>query len=99
VLSAATKDVAEGQSDCDPILVSNTSPGCIRYQNQEWSGLRSHGVTDSGVAYTSETGEPISSYDGVNGIQVRDDLAGLNLSTVPKVLIECGKMRNATDAS
>ena len=29
----------------------------------------------------------------------RDDLAGLNLTTVPKVLIECGNMRNATDAS
>ena len=29
----------------------------------------------------------------------RDDLGGLNLSTVPKVLIECGNMRNATDAA
>ena len=26
------------------------------------------------------------------------DLAGLNLTTVPKVLIECGNMRNAVDA-
>ena len=37
-------------------------------------------------------------YDGVDGLQPRDDLAGLNLTTVPKVLIECGNMRNATDA-
>jgi N-acetylmuramoyl-L-alanine amidase len=29
----------------------------------------------------------------------RNDLAGLNLTRVPKVLIECGNMRNATDAS
>jgi N-acetylmuramoyl-L-alanine amidase len=29
----------------------------------------------------------------------RDNLAGLNLTTVPKVLIECGNMRNATDAA
>jgi N-acetylmuramoyl-L-alanine amidase len=41
---------------------------------------------------------PASDYTGVDGIMPRDDLAGLNLTTVPKVLIECGNMRNATDA-
>jgi N-acetylmuramoyl-L-alanine amidase len=41
---------------------------------------------------------PESDYVGVDGILPRDDLAGLNLTTVPKVLIECGNMRNATDA-
>ncbi|HXQ44066.1 MAG TPA: N-acetylmuramoyl-L-alanine amidase [Acidimicrobiales bacterium] len=45
------------------------------------------------------TGEPVSSYDGVNGIQARDDLGGLNLTTVPKVFVECANMRNPTDAS
>jgi N-acetylmuramoyl-L-alanine amidase len=45
------------------------------------------------------TGMPVSNYDGTNGISYRDDLAGLNLTTVPKVLIECGNMRNATDAA
>jgi N-acetylmuramoyl-L-alanine amidase len=49
--------------------------------------------------FASGTGMPVSSYDGVNGLQPRDDLAGLNLTTVPKVLIECGNMRNATDAA
>jgi len=34
-----------------------------------------------------------------DGIQPRDDLAGVNLSTVPKVFIECANMRNATDAA
>jgi N-acetylmuramoyl-L-alanine amidase len=29
----------------------------------------------------------------------RDDLAGLNLTTVPKVLIEIGNMQNAGDAA
>ena len=38
-------------------------------------------------------------YDGGDGLQPRDDLAGLNLTTVPKVLIETGNMRNATDAA
>jgi N-acetylmuramoyl-L-alanine amidase len=42
---------------------------------------------------------PVSSYDGADGISYRNDLAGLNLTRVPKVLIECGNMRNATDAT
>ena len=46
-----------------------------------------------------QTGMPISTYDGTNGISYRPDLAGLNLTTEPKVLIECGNMRNATDAA
>jgi len=49
-------------------------------------------------AFGPATGMPISTYDGVNGLQPRDDLAGTNLSTVPKVFIECGNMRNAQDA-
>ncbi len=49
--------------------------------------------------YHTVTGMPVSTYDGTDGIAYRDDLAGLNLTRVPKVLIECGNMRNATDAS
>ncbi|HEX3824962.1 MAG TPA: N-acetylmuramoyl-L-alanine amidase [Mycobacteriales bacterium] len=41
---------------------------------------------------------PTSTYDGVNGVTHRDDLAGLNLTRVPLVLVECGNMRNSTDA-
>jgi N-acetylmuramoyl-L-alanine amidase len=43
--------------------------------------------------------EPVSNYYGANGLQPRDDLGGLNLTTVPKVLIECANMRNAADAA
>lgn len=50
-------------------------------------------------SFLSVTGMPLSTYDGANGIAYRDDLAGLNLTTVPKVLIECGNMQNATDAA
>jgi N-acetylmuramoyl-L-alanine amidase len=50
-------------------------------------------------AFVTYAGMPVSTYDGVDGIQPRDDLAGLNLTTVPEVLIECGNMRNATDAA
>ncbi len=50
-------------------------------------------------AFLAGTAMPVSTYEGVNGILPRNDLAGLNLTRVPKVLIECGNMRNATDAS
>ena len=50
-------------------------------------------------AFHSATGEPFANYvNGGTGLDVRSDLGGLNLSTVPKVFIECGNMRNATDA-
>lgn len=53
--------------------------------------LRSH--------FRSATGEPFADYlGGGTGLMVRGDLGGLNLSTVPKVFIECGNMRNAADA-
>jgi N-acetylmuramoyl-L-alanine amidase len=55
--------------------------------------------TDLRNAFEAGTGEQASTYDGVNGIQPRDDLAGVNLSTVPKVFIECANMRNAADAA
>jgi N-acetylmuramoyl-L-alanine amidase len=45
------------------------------------------------------TGMPVSNYLGTNGIMPRGDLGQLNLSTVPKVFIECGNMRNSTDSS
>jgi N-acetylmuramoyl-L-alanine amidase len=42
---------------------------------------------------------PVSDYYGHNGYIRRDDLAGLNLTTMPKVLIECGNMNNPRDAA
>jgi len=54
---------------------------------------------DLRAAFEKGTGELVSSYDGINGIQPRDDLAGTNLSKVPKVFIECANMRNAADAA
>jgi len=55
--------------------------------------------TDLRDSFLNGTGEAVSSYDGVNGIQSRNDLGGINLTTVPKVFIECANMRNATDAA
>ncbi|MFD5031430.1 N-acetylmuramoyl-L-alanine amidase [Streptomyces sp. NPDC058405] len=46
------------------------------------------------------TGSAPSNYvGGGTGLDVREDLGGLNLSTVPKVFVECGNMRDAQDAA
>jgi len=49
-------------------------------------------------AFLRYTPIKVSDYYGHNGYISRNDLAGLNLTTMPKVLIECGNMRNAADA-
>ncbi|WP_197676446.1 N-acetylmuramoyl-L-alanine amidase [Nakamurella panacisegetis] len=43
-------------------------------------------------------GFPPSNTLGSGGLWKRDDLTGLNRSTRPKILIECGNMRNPTEA-
>ncbi|MER6760848.1 MULTISPECIES: N-acetylmuramoyl-L-alanine amidase [Amycolatopsis] len=48
------------------------------------------GIRDDGFA--------TSTYIGSAGLSPRNDLAGLNLSTRPSVLVECGNMRNADEA-
>ncbi len=47
----------------------------------------------------SRTPMGISDYYGRDGYIGRDDLAGLNLTTMAKVLVECGNMHNAADAA
>ncbi|WP_329027443.1 N-acetylmuramoyl-L-alanine amidase [Streptomyces sp. NBC_00690] len=50
--------------------------------------------------FARTTGSARSNYVGNgSGLHVRTDLGGLNLSTVPKVFIECGNMRDAQDAA
>ena len=44
------------------------------------------------------TGEPYANYIGTRGLDRRSDLGGLRLADVPAVFIECGNMRNASDA-
>ena len=44
------------------------------------------------------TSLPESDYYGHAGLISRDDLAGLNLTTVPKALVECGNMQSPVDA-
>jgi N-acetylmuramoyl-L-alanine amidase len=50
-------------------------------------------------AFGAVTGEHTATYLGHDGLDQRGDLGGLDLSTVPKVFIECLNMRNAADAA
>jgi N-acetylmuramoyl-L-alanine amidase len=54
---------------------------------------------DVHAAVLRYTKAPVSDYYGHDGYISRADLAGLNLTTMPKVLIECGNMNNAADAA
>ncbi|MFJ7072907.1 N-acetylmuramoyl-L-alanine amidase [Streptomyces sp. NPDC098781] len=51
-------------------------------------------------SFVRVTGSAPSNYVGAGtGLVTRKDLGGLNLSTVPKVFIECGNMRDSKDAA
>ncbi|MGP3936785.1 N-acetylmuramoyl-L-alanine amidase [Nonomuraea sp. KM88] len=50
-------------------------------------------------AFAKGTGLPYSTYIGRKALDYRSDLGGLNLSTVPKIFVECGNMRNAAEAA
>ncbi|MFF5482840.1 N-acetylmuramoyl-L-alanine amidase [Streptomyces sp. NPDC012935] len=51
-------------------------------------------------SFVRVTGNAPSNYVGDGtGLVTRKDLGGLNLSTVPKVFIECGNMRDTKDAA
>ncbi|MFD3926368.1 N-acetylmuramoyl-L-alanine amidase [Streptomyces sp. NPDC058614] len=75
--------VHDGAADTRPILATS----------------RDLGVRIAGN-FARETGTAPSNYIGDGtGLDVRTDLGGLNLSTVPKVFIECGNMRDSQDAA
>ena len=50
-------------------------------------------------ALASSSGLTPSTYIGKDGIDVRSDLAGLNLAKFPMVFVECGNMKNPHDAA
>jgi N-acetylmuramoyl-L-alanine amidase len=75
--------VHAGAADTRPIVASSRDLG------ERIAGL-----------FVRETGSAPSNYVGDGtGLVVRKDLGGLNLSTVPKVFIECGNMRDTKDAA
>lgn len=54
-------------------------------------------AVDMHTALSAGSGLVPSTYVGTDGYEPRDDIAGLNLSTVPKVLVELGNMRDPGD--
>lgn len=73
-------------------------PGLLPGHNDDVVGP-SESLAESVHDAMLKTGERTSSYTGSDGYDVRTDLGGLNLSTVPKVFVECGNMRNTGDAA
>jgi N-acetylmuramoyl-L-alanine amidase len=73
-------------------------PGLVNgYTDDIYAASHRLGV-DVRDAFTA-TGMPTSTYYATQGLAERTDLGGLNLSNVPKVFIETGNMRNATDTA
>ncbi|MFF1834989.1 N-acetylmuramoyl-L-alanine amidase [Streptomyces sp. NPDC058231] len=78
-------------------------PALVRGGDADTSGIvkpsRELGTRIAGL-FVRATGSAPSNYVGGNtGLDTRNDLGGLNLSTVPKVFIECGNMRDPKDAA
>ncbi|MFD2398337.1 N-acetylmuramoyl-L-alanine amidase [Prauserella oleivorans] len=61
-------------------------------------GEPTHRLANALVTSLSRAGLPKADYVGGDGLDGRDDLAGLNLSERPAVLVECGNMRNEQEA-
>lgn len=74
-------------------------PGLIPGHNNAIVGPSRRLGLDIRSAYLRATREQYSNYIGHHALDVRTDLGGLNLSTVPKVFIECANMRNVADAA
>jgi N-acetylmuramoyl-L-alanine amidase len=74
-------------------------PAVIKGHNEQVVPKSDRLGMDLRNAYHEGTGIPYSTYLGKNGIDVRSDLGGLNVATVPAVFIEAGNMRNAGDAA
>ena len=74
-------------------------PPSIRGLTDDIAGVSRRLALAIRTAYSGVTGMPYSTYAGSQGLQVRSDLGGLNLSDVPKVFVEAGNMRNPADAA
>jgi N-acetylmuramoyl-L-alanine amidase len=74
----------------EPALVAGYNDAIIAASARLGGILRDEMATGSGLVP--------STYLGHDGIDVRGDLGGLNLSAVPKVFLESGNMRNPHDA-
>jgi N-acetylmuramoyl-L-alanine amidase len=74
-------------------------PAVIKGHNEKVVPKSDRLGVDIRNAFHQGTGIPYSTYLGKKGLDVRSDLGGLNVATVPAVFIEAGNMRNAGDAA
>ncbi|MFF4096263.1 N-acetylmuramoyl-L-alanine amidase [Streptomyces sp. NPDC001834] len=78
-------------------------PGLVRAGKADTSKIvdpsRDLGARIAGLFLRATGSAPSNYVGGKTGLDVRKDLGGLNLSTVPKVFIECGNMRDPKDAA
>jgi N-acetylmuramoyl-L-alanine amidase len=72
------------------VITSSLQPAAVAPR----SSLLASDVRDAVTAV-----EPVSTYLGHDGLDRRSDLAGLNLNPAPAIYVECGNMRNASDAA
>ena len=56
-------------------------------------------LADAAVTAMRGAGFTPATYIGRDGLDARADIAGLNLATVPSVLVECANLRNPADAA
>ena len=56
-------------------------------------------AADVHARMVSESGMTTATYAGSDGYDMRSDLAGLTLSLRPTIMVECGNMRDAGDAT
>nr|WP_218891540.1 N-acetylmuramoyl-L-alanine amidase [Actinomycetospora corticicola] len=56
-------------------------------------------LADATVGSLRGAGLTPATYIGRGGLDARDDIAGLNLATVPTVLVECANLGNPADAA
>lgn len=89
VVSLHADGAGEGNRGFHVITVADPLPG----NDAEGSAELAANIRDGFLA----GGFTPSNYLGVDGIDHRSDLTGLNLSTKPKVLVEFGNMRDSTD--
>ncbi|GLZ76054.1 hypothetical protein Afil01_08610 [Actinorhabdospora filicis] len=74
----------------EPVLIKGHTDDIVQPSHELALAIRD--------AYQDGTGLSPANYIGDHGINPRDDMGGLNLSEVPKVMVECGNMRNKGDA-
>lgn len=89
VVSLHADGAGEGNRGFHVITIADPLPG----NDAAASGELAANIRDGFIA----GGFAPSNYLGVDGIDHRNDLTGLNLSTKPKVLVEFGNMRDSAD--